>query len=295
MTGVVRPAGDPDPAVTESTLQPDSASLAETMHEVVGPSGPVTVVAQGDAGPTVLIVHGGSGNITAWAQVAARLVPGFRVLRYTRPLYRLDPPPTGARALAAEVGDVLAVARSAAPVLLVGHSSGAVVALEAALADPTIFRALALYEPPLDVTHSPAGEDALHRARAALDAGSPADAMRIHLTDLVGMPADLVDRMLAVPAARAFLAGVAAGQVADNEMLDALPVGMDRFAAVAVPTLLICGENSPTHLIDRSHALAEALPRPPQRVMIADQAHGAERDDPDTVAAAIRAFAATLP
>lgn len=278
--------------MTSSKEQPVPAGPAATVGEVTGPSGPLTVVAQG-AGPTVLIVHGGSGDVTAWAPVAARLADGFRVLRYTRPLYRLDPPPAGARAVAAEVGDVLAVARDAAvPILLVGHSSGAVVALEAVLAEPATFCGLVLYEPPLDVTHSAAGADALRRARAALDAGSPAEAMRIHLTDLVGVPADLVDRMLAVPDARAFFAGFAAGQIADNEMLDALPAGMDRFAAVALPTLLICGESSPTHLLDRSRALAAALPRPPRRVMLAGQAHGAQREDPDAVAAAIRAFAA---
>lgn len=271
---------------------PGSADPLETVDELVGPSGPVTVVTQG-AGPTVLIVHGGSGDLTAWAPVAARLADGFRVLRYTRPVYRLDPPPTGPRAVAAEVGDVLAVARAAAaPVLLVGHSSGAVVALQAALAEPAAFHALVLYEPPLEVTHSPAGADSMRRARAALDAGAPAEAMRIHLTELVGMPAGLVERILADPGARSFFTGVAGGQVADNEMLDALPAGMDRFAAVDQPTLLLCGEHSPAHLLDRSQALADALPRPPQQVLLAGQAHGAERDDPDAVSAAIRAFAA---
>ena len=277
--------------MTRSTGHPDPSGPPETVRAVTGPSGPLNVVAQG-AGPTVLIVHGGSGDVTAWAPVAARLADGFRVLRYTRPLYRLDPPPTGAPAVAAEVGDVLAVARdAAAPILLVGHSSGAAVALEAVLAEPATFRALVLYEPPLDVTHSPAGADALRRARVALDAGSPVEAMRIHLTGLVGLPADLVDRMLAVPQARAFFAGCAAGQVADNEMLDALPAGMDRFAAVELPTLLLCGEHSPTHLLDRSRALAAALPRTPRRVVLAGQAHGAQREDPDGVAAAVRAFA----
>lgn len=280
--------------MTSSMAQPDSSGSQETVSDVAGPSGAVSVVEQG-AGPTVLIVHGGSGDVTAWAPVAERLAGGFRVLRYTRPIYRLDPPPNGARAALAEVADVLAVARwASAPVLLVGHSSGAVVALEAVLAAPATFRGLALYEPPLDVTHSPAGADALRRARAALDAGSPAEAMGIHLTDLVGMPVDLVDRILAYPEARAFFVGFAAGQIADNEMLDALPEGMDRFATVALPTLLICGENSPAHLLDRSRALADALPHPPQQVVLAGQAHGAQREDPDAVAAAIQAFAAAL-
>ncbi len=277
-----------------STGNLDPAGRPETFHQVEGPSGPITVAEQGD-GATIVVVHGGSGDLTAWAEVATRLADDFRVLRYTRPLYRLDPPPTGARAVAAEVADALAVARWAGgPSLLVGHSSGAVVALETVRTEPVPFRGLALYEPPLDVTHTPAGADALRRARAALDGGSPTDAMRIHLTDLVGMPAEMVDRMLAVPAARGFFAGYAAGQIADNEMLDALPAGMDRFATIDLPVLLITGQTSPAHLHDRSRALAAALPDPPREVTLAGQSHVAQREAPDAVAVAVREFAATL-
>jgi alpha-beta hydrolase superfamily lysophospholipase len=52
-----------------------------------------------------------------------------------------------------EVNDVLAVAATAGePVVLAGHSSGAVVALEAALASPAQVAGMVLYEPPVAVT-----------------------------------------------------------------------------------------------------------------------------------------------
>ncbi len=51
-----------------------------------------------------------------------------------------------------EVSDVLSVAGAAGDwVLVVGHSSGAVVALEAALVSPSLFAGLVLYEPPVAV------------------------------------------------------------------------------------------------------------------------------------------------
>jgi pimeloyl-ACP methyl ester carboxylesterase len=272
------------------------SAVPGTTSNVDGHSGPVEVVVQGD-GPTVMVIHGGSGDLTAWAPVADLLADRYRVVRFTRPTYRLDPPPRGAEAAAAEVGDARAVARWAAaqddgaPVILVGHSSGAVVALEAALADPALFRALALYEPPLDVTHSAGGAEIVRRARAAVDQGNSVEAMRIHLTELVGMPADVVSAWLDSPPARDVFAGFAAGQIADNEMLDSLPVGPARFRAITLPVLLITGEHSPEHLRERSDELAAALPRIPARVTLTGQAHGANREDPTQLAAVIAAFA----
>jgi pimeloyl-ACP methyl ester carboxylesterase len=263
----------------------------ERTYEVDGLQGPVPVVEQG-GGRVILIVHGGTGDLTAWAGVADRLASGFRVLRYTRPTYRLQPAPRGAAAAEIEVADALAVARTAGgPVLIVGHSSGAVVALEAALADPGSIAAQALYEPPLDVTHSSGGAAALRRARAALDAGKPMAAMRIHLHELVGMPRRVVLPITLLPGIRKLFGSFADAQIADNEMLDALPVGMERYAALHQPTLLITGEKSPQHLRARTADLAGVLPQMVDQVTLAGQGHGANLGAPDALASAIAAFA----
>ncbi|GAA1961923.1 alpha/beta hydrolase [Microbacterium deminutum] len=266
----------------------------ETLSRVPGPAGDIEVVTQG-TGRRIVIVHGGTGNRT-WEGVADHLAASFSVLRYTRPTYRLTPPARGAAAVEIEVAEARAVATSARePVVLVGHSSGAVVAIEAALADPSPFSALVLYEPPLDVTHSVKGAAALQRARTALDDGHPVRAMRIHLTDLVGMPRPLTTLLLAIPPARRLFADFAEGQIADNEMLDALPVGLQRFAGVQLPVLLITGEKSPRHLRDRSAQLAAVLPRPPRQTDLMGQAHGANDSAPDVLAGAITEFAARIP
>ena len=264
------------------------ARPAERTYEVDGRGGPIPVVEQGpESGPsavTILIVHGGTGDLTAWAGVADRLADRFRVLRYTRPTYRWRPAPRGSAAAAAEVADALAVARSVGgPVLLVGHSSGAVVALEAALADPGPFAGLVLYEPPLGVTHTPAGRDALRRARAAVDAGRPVAAMRIHLIEFVELPWLIGLPITVLPPARRFFGRFADGQIADNEMLDSLPSGLERFTALELPVTLLTGEKSPAHLRDRSDRLAAVLPTVPDRVRLAGQGHGANLGAPDAV------------
>ena len=261
---------------------------------VDGESGPIPAVEQG-AGRALLIVHGGSGDLTAWKDVGDRLAQRFRVIRYTRPTYRLDPPPRGVDALNREVGEVLALARwIGEPVVLVGHSSGAVVALEAVRSDPTPFAALVAYEPPLDVTHSPEGAQAMRRARAALDAGAPAEAMQIHMGDLVGLPEAVVAAMFAAPPTREAFARFAPGQIADNEMIDALPEGVARYRAVTLPVLLLGGDRSPEHLRRRSDGLAATLPRPPRRTTLAGQGHTANFEAPDALARAIADFVAEL-
>jgi pimeloyl-ACP methyl ester carboxylesterase len=96
--------------------------------------------------------------------------------------------PRSPHAIAREVEDIEAVlATLGEPALLVGHSSGGVVALETALRRPPNLAALSLYEPPVAVDR-PLGGAALARARAAVDRGRLGKAMAIHLVDVVEMP-----------------------------------------------------------------------------------------------------------
>ncbi len=249
----------------------------------------IPVVEQG-SGVSMLVVHGGSGDLTAWAGVATRLADRFHVVRYTRPTYRLDPPPRGADAAGAEVRDLLAVADSiTGPLFLVGHSSGAIAALQALLAAPTRFAGAVLYEPPLSVTE-PIGGEALVRARAALDAGQVDEAMTIHLRDIVRLPPAVLQG-LREPAAWKHIRRWTAGQIADNEALESLPVGLARYSTIDTPVLLIGGTASPEHLRQRLAALAAVLPRVDSVVLLPDQSHSAQLTAPDLLAEAIGAFA----
>lgn len=192
--------------------------------------------------------------------------------------------------MAVEAADIVAVAGLLdAPVLLVGHSSGAVAALEAALLAPAAFAGLFLYEPPLPTRELIAGAAGAH-ARAALDAGDPVEAMRIHMRDIVRMPAETVDAMYADQHVQAASAAYAPAQIADDEAIDALGVGTDRFANLATPTSLIEGDQSPAHLRERLADLAATLPNA-RTVTLAGQGHIAHLTAPDTLANAIRDMA----
>jgi pimeloyl-ACP methyl ester carboxylesterase len=247
------------------------------------------VVTERGAGPPILLVHAGGSTGAVWLKVATMLSGAFRVLVYDRPTYRTATPPAGAEAMAAEIADLLTVAGAVdEPLVVVGHSSGAVVVLEAALRRR--FGGLLLYEPPVAVDR-PIGGAALRRARAALDRGDPHEAMVVHARDIVGASrlGVLVFRLL--PFVGRPLVAHAAGLIADDEALESLGVGVDRYAAVDVPVLLLGGERSPRHLRAGLDALAAVLPRADPVEILAGQGHVATVRAPDQVAAVIAGFA----
>jgi pimeloyl-ACP methyl ester carboxylesterase len=261
---------------------------------VPGPGGhPIPVTDEGQ-GPAVLLLHPGSADRSSWAGVAAALAGRFRVLRFDRWTYRdghVDTGPSGAEAMAAEVGDVLAVAAAAGErPLLVGHSSGAVVALESALAAPSAFRAMVLYEPPVAVGE-PLGGEALRRARTALDAGDPDRAIAIHMREIAGVGRVTVAAMRQLPPVWRVIRGHAAAQVTDDEAIESLGVGLGRYANLDLPVLLLGGDRSPAHLRARLDALAAVLPRLDQVVVLEGHGHMANLRAPGEVAAVIAAFA----
>ncbi|MER7581126.1 alpha/beta hydrolase [Kitasatospora sp. NPDC097691] len=245
------------------------------------------------SGPTLLVVHPGGGDATAWDGVTSRLVDDFRVVRIRRRIYVPGADIALPHSMAVEAADIVAVAKLLKPpMLLVGHSSGAVAALEAALLDRSAFAGLFLYEPPMPTRELVAGT-AGSRARAALDGGDPVEAMRIHLRDIVRMPAPVVDALFAEPHLRAERSAYAAAQIADTEAIDALGVGIDRFATLDTPTTLIEGDLSPAHLRERLADLAATLPNA-RVVTLTGQGHVAHLTAPETLAGAVRDTAAQV-
>lgn len=255
--------------------------------DVTGADGVVVSAMDEGAGRAVVIVHPGGSDASSWSPVANFLTDEFRVVRIRRRIYASDGPIVLPHEMTTEAADILAIAGQLERPILVGHSSGAVAGLEAALASSQTFCAMVLYEPPLS-TRSAIGGDAVTRARAALVAGNPLDAMEIHMRDIVRMPATDVAAMFAVPEARAQFARFAAAQIADDEALDALGVGIDRYATLDVPVVLIEGDRSPPHLRRRLADLAATLPNVVGVVTLAGQGHIAHMTAPDRLAEVIR-------
>jgi pimeloyl-ACP methyl ester carboxylesterase len=218
----------------------------------------------------------------------------FRVLRFDRRTYSV---PSGVEVIATmedEVNDVLAVAVTAGePVLLVGHSSGGIVALEAALASPAQFSGMVLYEPPVAVTE-PLGGDALIRAKAALMVGDPGLAMEIHLREIVRASDHLVKLLRLVGPLWRRMGTFAPGQIQDDANIESLGVGIGRYTDVNIPALLLGGARSPKHLRVRLDALASVLPNVDSVVVLLHQGHLANAFAPRKIAHIIESFAARV-
>jgi pimeloyl-ACP methyl ester carboxylesterase len=242
------------------------------------------VVVDEGMGTPILVVHGGTGNIDSWRAVTDRLRSRFRTVRLLRRQYQLDRP--GGVSIADEVEYVRQAAAELDRPVLVGHSSGAVVALETLVAEPGVFSAAVLYEPPLQIGDVPLGGEAQRRARAAADAGELGKAFRIHLRDIVMTSPALAWGASLLTARDPEMRALIARQIDDNDALDALGPRLDAYARITVPTLLIGGDRSPQHLTDRLDALEEVMPNT-RRLLMHGQGHLAQMRAPDRLAAAI--------
>jgi pimeloyl-ACP methyl ester carboxylesterase len=249
-------------------------------------------------GPAIVMLGPGLDDGTRNKRLAAILSRRFRVVRLHRRQYRMDlkaDPRIGGSpcTIAQEVEDVLAVVRAIGdPVVLYGHSDGAVVALEAVAASPSSFAGAVIFEPAAVIGPPLSGEDGhvLTRARAALAAGRPAKAMTILMSDTVGLPrwwATLAGMTAAiVPRYRRLIPG----QLDSLDALDRLGVRLDTYAKIEVPTVLLGGALSPRHLAERLDAIERVMPHA-DRVVMRRLNHGADVKHPRHVARVIEELA----
>jgi len=243
-------------------------------------------------GPTIVMLGPGLDDGTRCRKIARILARRFRVIRVHRRPYRLDLP-VSSNSIAHELDDVLAVVRAAGtPVLLYGHSDGAVIALEALSASPESFAGAVIFEPPVVIGPALGGDDAgaVRDARAALGRGRPGRAMAVFSHRVVGLPswqARLVGVIVAlVPKYRRLVPG----QIASLEALDRLGVRLDIYARIRVPMVLLGTERSPSHLAERLDALHRVIPSA-VRVSMPRSDHGADIKQPRRVAHVIAVLA----
>jgi pimeloyl-ACP methyl ester carboxylesterase len=259
-------------------------------------------------GPVLLILHPGMETGTRYQKVAAILARRFRVVRLHRRQYRLDlkrdvrlgDPCT----VAQEVEHVLAIVKMVnGPVVIYGHSSGGPVALESLLASPSSFAGGMIYEPASVI--GPPGDlhlgydtiprdgdvgEGLRRARAALAAGKPGQALGIFTTIAAGWPgwaAHMAGNLVAlIPAYRRLIPC----QIDDLEAMERLGVRLGAYSRISLPTELLGGDRSPKPLQETVAAVANTIPSA-THVVLHGQGHDAHRRAPEQLARVIEAHA----
>ena len=165
-----------------------------------------------------------------------------------------------------ELEDLAAVVAAAgAPAAVYGHSSGAALAMHAAVHGVPMTR-LVLHDPPYgpdDEAQRAEARTYLEALRPALAEGRDDDAVALFF-ELTGLPAELVAEWRGEPWWPA-TAAMAPSLRYDAEILGygAATGGsapLDVVAKVPVPTLVLIGGESPAFMLDTARSIAAALP-----------------------------------
>jgi len=247
----------------------------------------------GGGGRKLVLLHGGLQTSANFSRLAAELATTFTVYVPDRRGRGRSGPAGDDHGLRTEIDDLAAVLDETGAGNVFGLSSGAVVALNAALELPHIER-LALYEPPLPYDgHDPVAWRP--RYEKELAAGRTAAAF---VTTAKGTgELRYVPRAVLLPMAALYLRGDRqARQLVPTMRQDATVVAqaagpLDRYAAVTAETLLLGGSRSPAYLKKVLHGLEPVLPHV-RRVTLNGVGHVAADNSgkPERVAAELRKF-----
>jgi len=162
--------------VTDAASGDTLPSLAYTTGEVNSADGTVIGYRRVGHGPGLILVHGGMMASQGFMKLATSLADNFTVYVPDRRGRGRSGPHGPAYCLERESEDMRALVEHSGAQNIFGLSSGAIVALQSALAMPDVLRNVALYEPPLAIgTFSPVAW--VPRYERELAAGNLAGAM----------------------------------------------------------------------------------------------------------------------
>ena len=234
------------------------------MRKVVSKDGTAIAFDKTGQGPAIILVGGALSARSAAAPLALLLAARFTVFAYDR-RGRGDSGDTAPYAVECEVEDIDALIKEAGGTAFVlGHSSGAVLALEAAARGLAITR-LALFEPPfiVDDSRPPVPNDYVAQVNELVSAGRRGDAVEFFMTQAVGVPDDLVAQMRGMPMWAA-MEKVAHTLAYDGKIMGDNMAGhslqANQWASVTIPTLVMDGGASPVWMRNAARALADILP-----------------------------------
>jgi pimeloyl-ACP methyl ester carboxylesterase len=229
-----------------------------TMEKITSADGTTLAVDRVGSGPALVLVGGAFNDRDTVAGAAAALAGSYAAWTYDRrgrgESGPVGPWPGGEAGVAAEIADLAAVVDAAGgDAVLVGHSSGAQLVLEA-VARGLPARRVVAYEPPYVVSgRTPAGTDLADRLATL----PPAEATVLFLTEGVGVPAEVVEGMAGTPefgfmqrTAHTLSYDSALGRVST----------LAGLARITAPTLVLDGGASPDWMRAAAAAVAAAVP-----------------------------------
>jgi pimeloyl-ACP methyl ester carboxylesterase len=228
------------------------------------------------AGPALVLVVGAFCDRATLRRLADTLAAEFTVYSYDRRGRGSsgDTPPYSVEREIEDLDAIIALAGGSA--FVYGHSSGAIIALEAAARRVPAAR-LAVYEPPyiVDGTRS-RPVDLTERVTALVSSGRHGDAITLFYLEGPQIPPEVVSRMQAGPMWPRL-------EALAPTLLNDLAVSADqtvpgaRLATIEIPTLVLGGGASPDWARISAEAVAAAIPGA-RHVSVAGQTHAIADD-----------------
>jgi pimeloyl-ACP methyl ester carboxylesterase len=229
----------------------------------------------GEGPPLVLV--GGALSDRSTASMAGHLAERFTVIAYDR-RGRGDSGDTAPYEVDREVDDLLAlIVDAGGSAFVFGHSSGAVLGLEAAAHGLPIAK-LALYEPPfiVDDSRPELPRDYVTHLEELVSADRRGDAVEYFMTTAVGVPADMVTEMRSWrrwPSMEALAHTISYDGRMMGDAIAGSPEPLQRWESVTIPTLVMDGGASPDWQRNAVRALVDVLPNVRHRTL-EGQGHG---------------------
>src|SRR5437868_14311860 len=249
------------------------------MTKVLSKDGTDIAFEQFGEGKPLILVVGAFNDRSTGAPLAAQLAPHFTVFAYDR-RGRGESGDTAPYAVEREVEDIDAlITGSGGSAFLFGHSSGAVLALEAARLLGGKIEKLAIYEPPfiIDDSRPPVPQDYVPHLNELIAVGRRSEAVEYFLTDAMLVPAEMVAQMRQSPMwpqIEAVAHTIPYDGTIMGDTMSGNPSTIRKWASVIVPTLVMVGGESPAFFHNGTQTLVDILPNARHR-LFPGQNHGA--------------------
>jgi pimeloyl-ACP methyl ester carboxylesterase len=242
---------------------PATASLAQTAESssqvsfVKSRDGARIAVECSGKGPTLLIVHGGTGDRSRWKPLLPLFASQFAVCAMDRRGHGESEAGSN-YSLTKEYEDVAAVVNSrSGPVTVLGHSIGGVCALEAAFLTKKISK-LVLYEPPLqDLDHTAIA----NRMEKMIQAGDREQALVTFLREIVMVSPDGIAAMKSQAVWPNRVASIDI-QIREIRAMSKYRFDAKRAKTLKTPTLLLAGSKTASPQLKQAiNSLMDTLPK----------------------------------
>lgn len=258
------------------------------MQHVTSADGTAIAVHRSGRGTPVVIIGGAFSTASDAASLAEAVIErGLEAVAIDRRA-RGDSGDTAPFAPEREAEDIAAVVELVGPgAALLGHSSGALVALLAAglleAAEGPALAHLFLSEPPMRFGQDEPAADLPQRLQALIDAGQPGEAVTTFQREGVGLPEPMIEQIRTSPLFE-HLTTLAQSTVYDATIAAATSTPDRRLLALAVPTTVLLGAETFPVLERAAPMLVERMPSA-ELVRVPESAHHAI--DPAATAAII--------